>query len=324
VIARLAVFEGELLMDELPEPLTLPDCDLRDYPWMPLVVPQLLGSKAWSMCKRRPELAFYMLNLWMASWHNVPAASLEDDDELHCDLARCDPKVWPKVRGEVMRRWVKCSDGLLYHETVAHEANRAWAIKLAQRERTKAATEARARRMRERSDREHGAGGAGSQRDVDVTLNVTSNVTDDVTSNVTDDVTSTLGSPPDQTRPDQTRPDQERKEVVAAADATANSRGHRLPADWQPVDCKIARDRGLNVAETLAQFRDYWHAKAGRDGAKLDWEATWRNWCRNQRPPPISREKPKFSNGFAELLCGDDAPQQPTIASFFGVPDARH
>ena len=30
-----------------------------------------------------------------------------------------------------------------------------------------------------------------------------------------------------------------------------------------------------------AKFADYWHAKAGKDGAKLDWLATWRNWCRS-------------------------------------------
>ena len=29
------------------------------------------------------------------------------------------------------------------------------------------------------------------------------------------------------------------------------------------------------------KFRDYWLAKAGKDGAKLDWSATWRNWVRN-------------------------------------------
>lgn len=34
-----------------------------------------------------------------------------------------------------------------------------------------------------------------------------------------------------------------------------------------------------------AKFLDYWHAKAGRDGIKTDWPATWRNWIRNARPP---------------------------------------
>lgn len=38
-------------------------------------------------------------------------------------------------------------------------------------------------------------------------------------------------------------------------------------------------------------FRDHWSAKPGKDATKLDWEATWRNWCKSgitQRdyPPP--------------------------------------
>lgn len=30
-----------------------------------------------------------------------------------------------------------------------------------------------------------------------------------------------------------------------------------------------------------AKFCDYWLAKPGKDGRKLDWVATWRNWMRN-------------------------------------------
>lgn len=28
------------------------------------------------------------------------------------------------------------------------------------------------------------------------------------------------------------------------------------------------------------RFTDYWQAKPGKDGRKLDWPATWRNWMR--------------------------------------------
>ena len=31
-------------------------------------------------------------------------------------------------------------------------------------------------------------------------------------------------------------------------------------------------------------FADHWRAKPGKDGAKLDWRATWRNWCRREKP----------------------------------------
>lgn len=64
-------------------------------------------------------------------------------------------------------------------------------------------------------------------------------------------------------------------------------RATRLPADWQPSVqdenyCKSRRP-DLNVQEVAERFRNYWHAKSGRDATKLDWSATWRNWVLNER-----------------------------------------
>lgn len=39
----------------------------------------------------------------------------------------------------------------------------------------------------------------------------------------------------------------------------------------------------LDVPQEAESFVDYWVAKPGKDGFKLDWEATWRNWIRNAR-----------------------------------------
>ncbi len=111
---------------ELPPPPVPPDADLTDFKFMPLEVARLRRSKAWLICKRRPELAFYMLNLWTASWHERPAGSLEDDDDVLADAAMCSPEKWPKVRGEVMRGWVKHFDGRLYHPVVAEKVNDSW------------------------------------------------------------------------------------------------------------------------------------------------------------------------------------------------------
>lgn len=41
----------------------------------------------------------------------------------------------------------------------------------------------------------------------------------------------------------------------------------------------------LDIAVEAERFRDYWHAKAGKDGRKLDWQATWRNWVRGTNAP---------------------------------------
>lgn len=157
------------MTDNLPAPLTPPDCDLRDFPFMPLLIERLRRSRAWLICRRRPELAFFLLNLWMRSWHEVPAASIEDDEDVLADAAMADPKRWAKLRADLLRGWVKCSDGRLYHPTVAEAALDAFAKKTKQRARTQAASRAR-----------HG----GAERPV--TVSVTENVTENVTTSVTD------------------------------------------------------------------------------------------------------------------------------------------
>lgn len=60
-------------------------------------------------------------------------------------------------------------------------------------------------------------------------------------------------------------------------------RGTRLPADFvcdieYAVQLGIHRRRAENEA---ARFRDYWAAQPGQKGVKMDWPATWRNWCRS-------------------------------------------
>jgi uncharacterized protein YdaU (DUF1376 family) len=65
------------------------------------------------------------------------------------------------------------------------------------------------------------------------------------------------------------------------------SRGTRLPTDWMPSAEQIAFCRQtrqeLNPMMVADSFRDYWVAQAGSKGVKLDWDATWRNWVRNQK-----------------------------------------
>ncbi len=133
-------------MSELPPPPVPLDCNLRDYKFIPLEIERLRRSRSWLIAKRRPELGFYMLNLWIASWHEVPAASLEDDDDVLADLAMCDPKNWPKVRDDVMRGWIKHSDGRIYHQVVVEKAIEAWERKRNQSKRGAAGALARWRK----------------------------------------------------------------------------------------------------------------------------------------------------------------------------------
>jgi len=68
---------------------------------------------------------------------------------------------------------------------------------------------------------------------------------------------------------------------------SSQARGTRLPDDWYPSDelkAWSSKERpDLDLATIIEAFCDYWHAKPGKDGVKLDWDATFRNWVRNQR-----------------------------------------
>lgn len=69
--------------------------------------------------------------------------------------------------------------------------------------------------------------------------------------------------------------------------AAPSKNGTRLSEEWAvPIEwhqwAELERP-DLHVQTVASQFRDYWIAKPGKDGRKLNWSATWRNWVRNQR-----------------------------------------
>lgn len=59
-----------------------------------------------------------------------------------------------------------------------------------------------------------------------------------------------------------------------------------MPEEWI-VFCQQER-QDLNPYKVFDSFKDFWTAKAGSGGVKLDWLATWRNWVRNQSVPKAS------------------------------------
>lgn len=83
--------------------------------------------------------------------------------------------------------------------------------------------------------------------------------------------------------------EQEQEQDIGALSASPpkSPRGTALRADWElPDDWKTWAERerpDLDAATVAESFRDYWTAKPGKDGRKADWQATWRNWVRNQR-----------------------------------------
>jgi len=124
--------ERALMATDLPpEPLVPPEVDLRDFAFMPLDVVRLRDSGLTAKASGDEFRAAVLL--WCASWHQVPAASLpDDDDELAniCGYSRAR-REWSKVRAGALRGWERCSDGRLYHRAVAGKALEAWIEKLA-------------------------------------------------------------------------------------------------------------------------------------------------------------------------------------------------
>lgn len=103
--------------------------DLTDFQFMPLYIGRLQKSKAWLRCKRQPELAFYMLNLWLRSWHEIPAGTIENDDDVLADAAMCTPDKWDRIKAKVLAGWETTEDGRLQHPVVAEIAVKSWADK---------------------------------------------------------------------------------------------------------------------------------------------------------------------------------------------------
>lgn len=106
-------------MTELPAPLTPTDLDLRSLSYMPLHVERLLISETWLIATGDEAKA--AMTLWCRAWHQVPAASLPNDDRLLAALSGAGPK-WKRVRDVALRGYVLCSDGRLYHSLLASEA----------------------------------------------------------------------------------------------------------------------------------------------------------------------------------------------------------
>lgn len=110
-------------MSTLPEPLVPADVDLRDFAFMPLDVLRLRDSDLATLATGEEFKAAVLL--WCFAWHQVPAASLPDDDRV---LARHSGAGagWKNVREEALRGFVLCSDLRFYHPVIAEKAIEAW------------------------------------------------------------------------------------------------------------------------------------------------------------------------------------------------------
>ena len=78
----------------------------------------------------------------------------------------------------------------------------------------------------------------------------------------------------------------------------ARRRAMRLEKDWWPtpenIEYALAKGLSLDRVNVEAEkFRNYWTAKAGKDAAKLDWDATWQNWILKALETPNGHARPQ-------------------------------
>lgn len=131
-------------MDHLPAPPVAAECDLRDFPFLPLDVARLRDSGLAGVDDAEGFRAAVLL--WCAAWHQLPGGSLPDAD---AELGRLagygrDTKMWRRAKAAgALRGWVQHADGRLYHQVVSEKAAEAWARKLKQRERSRKGNDAR-------------------------------------------------------------------------------------------------------------------------------------------------------------------------------------
>ncbi len=281
--------------------------NVQCLPYMPLQIDRLRRSKTWLRCKRNPEIAFYMVNLWMRAWHEIPAGSIEDDDDVLADAAMCSPEKWEELKDDILQGWER-RDGRVWHSTVTEIATESETKLRRNKRRTEAARETLEQKrhssvtepsdVADRSSTESvtdtvtETAGNASRRSASVTESVTETVTETVrapTRSVTDTVTEHEGKGREGNR-------REEKEANAS-----RARGTRLPADFSLPDewRQYAASKGLpesRIDHEAEQFRNHWLADGTARAIKRDWAAAWRTWVGNaitnfgRSPPAVSTD----------------------------------
>lgn len=103
--------------------------------------------------------------------------------------------------------------------------------------------------------------------------------------------------------------------IITAPQSDAKKRGSRLPQDWflpqqwgqwaldkfPHFTVEIVRDEAL-------KFANHWHSATGKSASKLDWYATWQNWCMSDicqraHPPPGASSETAYARQMRERVA---------------------
>lgn len=203
--------------------------------------------------------------------------AVDDDDRFIAGWLRCDIRVWRRIRARLIDlRKLYVAEGMLRNSRADEEVDRGLSMVASASEAGKAS--ARKRDAAHRNNNQLDRTSVASDLPTNSTATTTSRETPSLRSGEPTDVS---GKP---------------------AASKKSNRGCRLPNDWRPTTDDRASAVALlgeqRAAGEFNKFRDYWRAQPGQRGVKLDWDATWRNWCRKageqqgRGPPP----RPAASN----------------------------
>lgn len=110
----------------LPNALIQNNIDLRSFEFMPLDVVRFRDSDFTALVDAEAFRSGFLL--MCASWHQVPAGSLPNDDRILSNLAGFGRvvKEWEKFKDEALHGWVLCNDNRYYHPVVCEKALESW------------------------------------------------------------------------------------------------------------------------------------------------------------------------------------------------------
>lgn len=220
-----------------PTPLVPEEVDLRSFTYMELDV--ALRQSEFAITASGAAFKAAVL-LWCAAWHERPAGSLPNNDQLLAHFANfgADIEGWLKVKDEVLRDFVLCSDGRLYHPSLSEKAIKAWGAKRNQQNRTAAAT-AKRKELRDGSTRD------GQRHDVrDGHADPARDDGGNVHQRKGDDLSRT-----EQSRTDQNRTD------LKGADTRGNKPNH---GEWDDEDDKLSSSRLIELGYPADAWDIFW------------------------------------------------------------------
>jgi hypothetical protein len=314
------------------------DCSMKGLSYIPLEIDRLKRSRSWARAGRIPYLGYYLINQWTAAWQQVPAGSLEDDDDVLCAAAQCPTELWADVRDEVLGGWLRCSDGRLYHPVICELATGVWQSRQAYRDGTARARAAKAAKRGSSTTASrpvihrdpdtpasapdlvpaHQSASASIQPGLSLRDSVDNPDNDLNSLNIVEGPSS---APELQQTFKYEVISKEKGEAPLMPPQQKNTRGTRLADNWEPgADGYLfAAGLGLMTDEVFAAFRDHYQATPGLRGRSLDWSASFREWCRGahlrqQRARPNERREQEAALRLQQSL-GDPEQREAILAT---------